>query len=398
MAKSKKLEMNLFNIPVDGHDKEELRLVKSALLYGDEVHLYNPMYSIREGSVRRYVTNFANIAISTQRENNISDVFELDFDSSESNEDLDDDFSLLEFEEDLDDDFDLLNGYFPKKSLGYYMCKFSLESLRLVLDVPGPDDNEFLRNKEFINRCIAYYSAYDKNKPLPDDYKIIPTTLLKIKTTKDYLDLDRLEAGDISNLVDTFFKQLTSCPSFSFYSSSIMNSISSKNTMQDKSYAFADYLFSLLPAFDEASLDEILDIRKELSKQLISFRASMLDYSDAIQGIPHTEDFNVECKRLYHKKIAPEIEEIYAAISDNNIFANIFKKIVSEKDFWAGLSCIALSVLQNNEWLSTASAISASVFGARALSASLIEAHAKQKTIRKNGLYFYYKANKLLSG
>jgi len=83
-------------------------------------------------------------------------------------------------------------------------------------------------------------------------------------------------------------------------------------------------LLASIPCIGEAKVDEIIDIRKALARPLVKFRSAILDFSDEIASAPWDKDFEVECRQLYHQKVAPALSEIAQSLKDNSVSKNIF--------------------------------------------------------------------------
>jgi hypothetical protein len=166
---------------------------------------------------------------------------------------------------------------------------------------------------------------------------------------------------------------------------------------------FVDNQIQRLPSFEQATIDEILDIRKELDRHIIPFRKKMLEYSNEMNTLPWDADFEAECQLLFDGKIAPAIWEIDEAVRDNKIAKNIFRKFTADQQVWstAGLciSVAASGVLPAvTEVMSTCipGLIGAAAFSAPKLAQAFIEHHDKKREIEKRELYFYYQAGRKL--
>lgn len=170
----------------------------------------------------------------------------------------------------------------------------------------------------------------------------------------------------------------------------------------------ADNYLQRLPSFDMATVDEIIDIRKELSAPVVRFRQAMIGYSDTIQSLPWDRDFLSECSLLYDREIAPTILEIEEATADNKILLNLGKKLFMDENAWktagglfisvaasgvlAALSDVAVS---NRAAIATGIA-SSSAFLAPKIAQAFSEHSQRKKDIERKDLYFYYRAGKLL--
>lgn len=75
--------------------------------------------------------------------------------------------------------------------------------------------------------------------------------------------------------------------------------------------ALAHRMLSKLPALQEIPLDELLDLRDDLSEYAIPFRAAMAEMADEISASDASErSLEVEIERKWTKEVAPAIQEM----------------------------------------------------------------------------------------
>lgn len=241
-------------------------------------------------------------------------------------------------------------------------------------------------------------------------------TLLKSKKLK----LQRFEHSltDTDGCVIEFFKILRqsvrdSYPLFDELSNNLMVSamnahIIQFNDTERKKITHAgvsDNLIQRLPSFELATVDEILDIRKELDPQLIRYRAKVLSYSDSIQSLPWDDSFEYECTELYYKEVAPAVEEIAELTAENSFLKNLGYAALSNGDFLKSAGGLVCSVAAGgvigafNNAVATDKAVLASggVWAVTKVAESYREYKKKKKEIQQKDLYFYYQAGKLLN-
>ena len=106
----------------------------------------------------------------------------------------------------------------------------------------------------------------------------------------------------------------------------------------------ADNYIQRLPSFSEATIDELIDIKSELSQPLIRFRSKMLSYSDSLQSMPWDNDFEKECDLLYDKEVAPALLEIEECTKDNSFIKNLGKKFFTDEGFWKSTGGLVIGV------------------------------------------------------
>ena len=167
---------------------------------------------------------------------------------------------------------------------------------------------------------------------------------------------------------------------------------------------FSDNIVQRLPSFDQAPVDEILDIRKELDPSISRFRSKMISYSDTLQTMPWDKDFESECSMLYYQEVAPAITEVDELSKDNSFLKNLGGKLIMDKDFMTTAGQLAISVAAGGviqKFAETASAtpaiITGGVWAAQKLKSAYDEYAENKKVIQRKDLYFYYQAGKKLS-
>lgn len=148
-------------------------------------------------------------------------------------------------------------------------------------------------------------------------------------------------------------------------------------------------LLKRLPTFEEASLSDVLAVRRELEGPLRGFRLAIRSFSREISSAAWEPDFSEEADALFREKVKPEVDWIEESIRDNGLGklawgtarhgatpATVGALIGSASDLpaLAGTAAGALPVL-----------------GAAGVKA-LVDRNDKLKEIRGNQLYFYHRA------
>jgi hypothetical protein len=80
----------------------------------------------------------------------------------------------------------------------------------------------------------------------------------------------------------------------------------------------ASGLISMLPSFSRASVSELIDIRKELQAPLIRFRASVGEMSRTMSSEFYEEGFDEGIEQLYVEVVAPALLEITETVADSS--------------------------------------------------------------------------------
>lgn len=167
----------------------------------------------------------------------------------------------------------------------------------------------------------------------------------------------------------------------------------------------SDNLIKRIPSFGTASIDEILDIRKELASPLIRFRSKIISYSDSLQLMPWDKDFETECAILYEREIAPAILEIDELTNENGFIKNLGRNIITDGAFLKSAGGLFVSVAAAGVISAFSQAISSDTailaaggaWAAQKIASTYDEYKSKKTKISKKDLFFYYQAGRILS-
>jgi hypothetical protein len=165
-----------------------------------------------------------------------------------------------------------------------------------------------------------------------------------------------------------------------------------------KQIGLSSDLLRRLPLFDEASVDEILDIRKELDKPLIRFRSAIIQFSRDAQSAAWDKEFSKEAEQVFREHVEPAVLDIEEACRSNKLLLRILPTLAEKPAVPLTTSVLALMLAQASQLpemvvggLSVAAGVSAATLR------SVQEWRERNREIEGNQLYFYYKAGKMLS-
>ncbi len=224
--------------------------------------------------------------------------------------------------------------------------------------------------------------------------------------------------GDLDLCVQDYFNLLkesvhSSYPLFDPQSNDLMKAavnsriinLSASDKRKITHASLTDNYIQRLPSFSEASMKELIDIKKELSNPLVRFRKKMLEYSESIQSMPWDKDFEAECELLYEKEVMPALLEIDECTKDGSFIKKLGSKFFTDEGLWKSTGGLVVSIAAGGVISSFNNVISADAAMLTAGGAYVIakiattyqEHKAKRREIQRKDLYFYYKAGKLIS-
>jgi len=166
---------------------------------------------------------------------------------------------------------------------------------------------------------------------------------------------------------------------------------------QAKQSQLAADILRRLPLFDGASMNEILDIRRELEKHTVHFRSGIIKYAETIKNAPWDEEFIAETESIFHRDIEPAVLEIEEAVRSNGSMLELAaRKVVAAPALGtSSLFSFFVSQLASLPTL-TKMFMGAAVGIGTALYDAYTEAQKQEITLAQNQIFFYYRAGKLL--
>lgn len=156
-------------------------------------------------------------------------------------------------------------------------------------------------------------------------------------------------------------------------------------------------LFERLPLFDEATVDEIIEIRKELDKPLTRFRSAIVSFSRQIEHEPWAAEFPQEVEQVFVEHVNPAILDIDEAYKSNKFIVSLVKKIADKPLILPSTSAIGFLMSQASNVPSVVTQSLSLVAGSAIIGLEAIQDwQQKKQEIEKNQLYFYYRVRKSL--
>lgn len=166
---------------------------------------------------------------------------------------------------------------------------------------------------------------------------------------------------------------------------------------QAKQTQLAADVLRKLPLFDNASMNEILDIRRDIDQYLVRFRSAIMKYADRIRSASWDEEFSEEAEELFHREIEPAVLDVEDAVKSNrSLFELATRKIVEKPALTGSIFSFIVSQLSALPTIAGV-AMSIGVGTATAIYDAVREAKHETRSIGQNQLYFYYRARHLLT-
>ena len=162
-----------------------------------------------------------------------------------------------------------------------------------------------------------------------------------------------------------------------------------------KHSALASDLLERIPFFEDATIDQVLEIRSELERSLIRFRGAIISFSETIKSAAWDKDFPLDADNIFRKDVAPAILDIEDATKSNKVIINIIRGLAERPLTMVSGSAIGLAI---STFSGLPEAVAFSIGASTALSIIIYDAYKewtdKNLSIQQNAMYLYYRANK----
>ena len=228
----------------------------------------------------------------------------------------------------------------------------------------------------------------------------------------DTLDVEKNQDFFSNRLIEEFFNKVSDCVvngnKYPIYNKRTIDllkvainegkiNIPQYSNNNIKNACFASDLIMRLPVFEEASVDEIIDIRKELDKHVNNFRGAVVDYTEKIKSEPWTREFENDAYNLFLKEVNPKVMAIEEETKSNKLLYKMLdKNLKNPISVGTPMLGAIISPISNFVNLSTTAMITgASITGTSLLAYK--EWKDKISQIEQNQLFFYYKSGKIIS-
>ncbi len=173
--------------------------------------------------------------------------------------------------------------------------------------------------------------------------------------------------------------------------------VSESGLARGRHAGLASHLLRRLPLFDDATVGEVLDIRKELDKPLVRFRSAIVAFSDGMRAASWEPEAAGDAVELLVKEVEPAVLEIEELVQTNHLRGHLTNALTDPQHWTAGgaLGVAAYNLASLPELASLA------VGGTVGLAASARKAYLEwremQQEIEGKHLFFYYEAGRRLS-
>ena len=239
----------------------------------------------------------------------------------------------------------------------------------------------------------------------------------------DSCNVNELCGGYFANLMNAMYNGVA-YPLFDKVSSELIDSVI-KTRLLDigrldekvlRHAGIASEILMTLPTLEAASIDELLSLKQENQVPLTNFRKAIYDFSGEIQSLPWDTNFQYDCLQLYNTQVIPRVQEINEVLTQTSVLKNLGSRVLADEEIRkkAGYTVAGLTtaITTSTDLFGVFDLIKNFIFlaGVAAVSKEaatgflkITDLYNKARTetteekddAKKNVMYYYYLASKL---
>lgn len=229
-----------------------------------------------------------------------------------------------------------------------------------------------------------------------------------------------LTGGYIGSLLNSIYAP-NSFPLFDEKSANLIGDIAKTKLIQVSALkaetlrhaGIASSILMTLPTIETATFDELLDFKAQNEVPLARFRKAIYGFSERISSLPWDSDFQYECIKLYDTEVVPQVAEINEIFTETSTLKNFGRKALADAELrkQAGFAvgglatAITTSTGLNGLLRNLLIAMSLAAFCKEAATGFLntinlwVQAHDETKKAKEIGkgnvMYYYYLASNI---
>ena len=112
--------------------------------------------------------------------------------------------------------------------------------------------------------------------------------------------------------------------------------VSESGATKGRQAGLASDLLRRLPLFEDAPVDEILSIRRELNGPLVRFRDAVARFSDGMRATGWDPEFVDDAEDVFVREVEPAVQEIEDAVRDSSFVAQLIPSMTASQNWAAG--------------------------------------------------------------
>jgi hypothetical protein len=157
----------------------------------------------------------------------------------------------------------------------------------------------------------------------------------------------------------------------------------------------ASGLMSRLPTFPTATVDEVIDIRSELTPSLTQFRSAMVTISKSFSSAPWETDFEDEMHDAWVESVLPAVESIDTSVKDNSSLLSLATGIAgAANSAYPGLAIVGTGLVGH---IGAVAAVGGGLAGGAPILQAVRDRKKADSEIRMQPFYFLYAIDEALN-
>lgn len=157
-------------------------------------------------------------------------------------------------------------------------------------------------------------------------------------------------------------------------------------------------LVAKLPSFEAATVDELLDLRADLNKPLMRYRAAVVRLSRTIPDIP-VKDMDAAVQAEWESTVAPALDDLSTGLIEHGLVHELSKQAKLDTAAYLAMASglfVGMDQLTNLGMLASGVAASVPAIGG-ALGKASVAVNERRSTLKRHDFYYLHAANEALA-
>lgn len=164
-----------------------------------------------------------------------------------------------------------------------------------------------------------------------------------------------------------------------------------------KQAGLAEGLFGYLPTFPQATVEQILELREEIRAPRIRFREAVSSLSRGFSSESFDEDFGAEVQDAWVEKVAPTLLEIEETLTESRLRRLIAPAFTTNEAVAGGLLGVAATAVADpGNMLAAVAGLNVGA-AATATAKAIWDGVSKRREAHQNGFYLLHQTNDALA-
>jgi hypothetical protein len=158
-------------------------------------------------------------------------------------------------------------------------------------------------------------------------------------------------------------------------------------------------LIARLPAFPQAPMDELLNLRRDLTAPLVRYRGAVVSFSKDLSSAPG-RDLEFEISQTWEERVAPAVTEVEQRLADHGLVRELFRSADTKdltKFLWTSTASVGFAAATDVRAFLLGTVAATANLGVDATIQALRKRGEMLREVKGHELYYLFETNRRLA-